>query len=99
MRCSALHVNVRDCLPAGVQGFSVLQCVAVRCSAMRCRAIHVSFRARLPALGFRVLVGCSGLQCVAVRCSALHVNLRDRLPALKFRGRGLGFRYGLRQVF
>ena len=62
MRCSVLGVRKSSLLH--VAFYSVLQCVAVCCSALQCVAVRCS------ALQC-VAVRCSALQCVAVRCSAL----------------------------
>ena len=56
----------------------MLQCVAVRCSALQCVAVCCS---ALQCVTMRcsvlqcVAVRCSALQCVAVRCSALQCVL------------------------
>jgi len=49
----------------GRGSFGLLQCVAVRCSALQCVAVRCSALTSL-----RVAVRCSALQCVTVRCNA-----------------------------
>jgi len=59
----------------------VLQCVAVRCSALQC-VVNVS-RKGMGVCGVSVLhcviVCCSVLQCVVVCCSVLHSEANKRV--------------------